>query len=60
MISPRTPQMDSPLIARLIKYELKGTEFVHDLMPHESYESGRMYLLNTYGDESTFYLTGEE
>ena len=52
--------MDSPLIARLIKYELKGTEFVHDLMPHESYESGRMYLLNTYGDESTFYLTGEE
>ena len=50
----------SPLYARTIKYELCGEEHTYDLMPDETYKSASRYLLHTYGDNESFYLTGEE
>lgn len=49
----------SPLMHRTVQYEINGKPMTHDLLPDETYESARRYLLATWGDEETFFLTGE-
>jgi len=39
---------------------MNGKPMVHDLMPDETYASARLYLLATWGDDPTFFLTGED
>ena len=51
--------MSSSLYVRKVHYELKGKSQSYDLMPDETYKSASAQLLIAYGDEDTFFLTGE-
>ena len=44
---------------RAVHYELNGKAMKLDLHHSDSYKTASKYLLATWGDDPTFYLTGE-